>query len=221
MKKTAIASVALAAVLFAVSCQKEAEPEIKSFEPMTINAVSEGIGTPTKTEMIYKYDVAWSDNDRIYVTDGVANDSFTLTAGAGTTKGTFTQDGEVTFTGDVQAYYPSTMVQEDGSLVWPAVQPNNQTVPMYSTKTVSGKVEEFSFASLGSVLQIVFNTTKADVTLKSIKIKDGEKTMSGAFTVDTDGKATGKVTILKSLKALIQRPRALVFFMSACYQRAD
>ena len=126
MKKTAIALLTLAAGIMAASCQKEDEPEIKSFEPMTINAVSEGIGTATKTEMIYKYDVAWSDNDRIYVTDGVANDSFTLTAGAGTTKGTFTQDGEVTFTGDVQAYYPSTMVQEDGSLVWPASSPTTR-----------------------------------------------------------------------------------------------
>ena len=188
MKKTAIALLTLAAGIMAASCQKEAEPEIKSFKPMTINAVSEGIGTETKTEMAYKYDILWSENDQIYVTDGTANDTFTLSDGKGTTNGTFTQDGEVTFTSEVQAYYPATMVQ-DGGLVWPAVQTNNQTVPMYSTKTVSGSVEDFNFTSLGSVLQIVFTTPQADVTLKSIEIKDATETMSGSFTVDEAGKA--------------------------------
>lgn len=60
---------------------------------------------------------------------------------------------------------------------------------MYSTKTVSGNVEDFNFTSLGSVLQIVFNSKPENVTLRSIEIKDGSKTMSGTFTVDTDGKA--------------------------------
>ena len=188
MKKTAIALLTLAAGIMAASCQKEAEPEIKSFMPMTINAVSEGIGIATKTEMAYKYDILWSENDQIYVNDGTANDTFTLSNGEGTTKGTFTQDGEVTFNDEVQAYYPATMVQ-DGGLVWPAAQTNDQTVPMYSTKTISGSVEEFNFTSLGSVLQIVFNSKQENITLKSIEIIDGSKTMSGAFTVDEDGKA--------------------------------
>ena len=188
MKKTAIAMLTLAAGILAASCQKEAEPEVKSFEPMIINAVSEGVGTATKTEMAYKYDILWSEDDQIYVTDGTANDTFTLSDGKGTTKGTFTQDGTASFTSEVKAYYPATMVQ-DGGLVWPATQTNNQTVPMYSTKTVSGNVEDFNFSSLGSVLQIVFTTPQSDVTLQSIEIKDGTETMSGAFTVDTDGKA--------------------------------
>ena len=188
MKKTAIAMLTLAAGILAASCQKEAEPEVKSFEPMTINAVSEGIGTATKTEMAYKYDILWSEDDQIYVTDGTANDTFTLSSGEGTTKGTFTQDGTASFTSEVKAYYPATMVQ-DGGLVWPATQTNNQTVPMYSTKTVSGNVEDFNFSSLGSVLQIVFNSKQENVTLRSIEIKDGSLTMSGTFTVDEDGKA--------------------------------
>ena len=188
MKKTAIAMLTLAAGILAASCQKEAEPESKSFEPMIINAVSEGIGTATKTEMAYKYDILWSEDDQIYVTDGTSYDTFTLSGGKGTTKGTFTQNGEVTFNNEVQAYYPATMVQ-DGDLVWPATQTNNQTVPMYSTKTVSGSVEDFNFTSLGSVLQIVFNSKQENVTLRSIEIEDGSLTMSGAFTVDEDGKA--------------------------------
>ena len=41
-------------MIMAASCQKKAEPEIKPFEPMTIKAVSDGIGAATKTEMAYK-----------------------------------------------------------------------------------------------------------------------------------------------------------------------
>ena len=188
MKKTVIAMLALTVGIMAVSCQKEAEPEVKSFETMTINAISEGIGTATKTEMAYKYDILWSEDDQIYVTDGTSNDTFTLSDGEGTTKGTFTQDGTASFTSEVQAYYPATMVQ-DGGLVWPATQTNDQTIPMYCSKRVSGKVEDFNFSSLGSVLQIVFTTPQADVTLQSIEIKDGTETMSGSFTVDENDKA--------------------------------
>ena len=190
MKKTVIASVALAAALFAVSCQKETNPAQNVSGPMTISAVSEGLNTPTKTELAFKYDVLWSASDKIYVKDASGNhDTFTLQNGAGTTKGTFKQDGQVTFTGEVQAYYPATML-DGGSPVWPASQTNDQTIPMYCKKTLSGEAEErMDFSSLGSVLQIVFNTTQAGVTLQSIEIKDGSKTMSGAFHVDENGMA--------------------------------
>ena len=166
MKKTVIASVALTAALLAVSCQKETNPAQNVSGPMTISAVSEGLNTPTKTELAFKYDVLWSSTDKIYVVDGQGNhDTFSLKGGVGTTKGTFKQDGQVTFTGEVQAYYPATMLQS-GSPVWPASQTNDQTIPMYCKKTLSGEAEErMDFASLGSVLQIVFNTTQAGVTL--------------------------------------------------------
>ena len=195
MKKTVIASVALAAALFAVSCQKETNPAQNVSGPMTISAVSEGLNTPTKTELAFKYDVLWSDKDKIYVKDASGNnDTFSLTGGAGTTKGTFKQDHEVELTGEVEAYYPSTMLQS-GSPLWPASQTNDQTIPMYCKKTLSGAAEErMDFSSLGSVLQIVFNTTQENVTLKSIEIKDGSATLSGAFTVDTDGKAVISAT---------------------------
>ena len=195
MKKTVIASVAFAAALFAVSCQKENNPVQNVSGPMTISAVSEGLNTPTKTELAFKYDVLWSTSDKIYVKDASGNyNTFKLETGAGTTKGTFTQEGKVSFTGEVEAYYPATMLQS-GSPVWPASQTNDQTIPMYCKKTLSGAAEErMDFSSLGSVLQIVFNTTQENVTLKSIEIKDGSATLSGAFTVDTDGKAVISAT---------------------------
>ena len=89
---------------------------------MTISAEAEGLNTPTKTEMIFKYDVAWSANDKIYVKDASGNhDTFSLVEGAGTTKGTFTQDGKTTFTGEVEAYYPATMGTSGAARIrpWP------------------------------------------------------------------------------------------------------
>ena len=187
MKKKAIVLLAFVAALTAVSCQKEAMKEAETTptgEGMTVSAVSEGLGSPTKTELAFKYDVLWSNNDKIYVEDASGNhDTFTLQNGAGTTKGTFKQDGEVKFTGEVQAYYPATML-ESGSPVWPASQANNQTIPMYCKKTLSGATEErMDFNSLGSVLQLNFNTTTADIVLKSIEVK-ADEAMSGAFTIE-------------------------------------
>lgn len=191
MKKSAIALAVFAAALFAVSCQEEIEaPETAKTPsgPMVINAISEGMGIGTKVEMAYRYDLLWQKDDQIFVTDGRVNDTFTLTNGGGTTMGTFTQDGSASFTGEVKAYYPKNLVTGN-TLVWPAVQTNNQTVPMYSSKTVSGNVENFNFTSLGAILQLVFNSTVDGVVLKSINIKDGEKNMSGAFTIDENGQA--------------------------------
>ena len=187
MKKISIALLALATAGLAASCQKEETVE-QGFTPMTINAVSEGIGTATKVEMAYKYDLLWQADDKIYVTDGTSSDTFTLSEGAGTTKGTFAQDGCTTFAGEVQAYYPQSLINGN-DLVWPAVQTNSQTVPMYSSKTVSSSVEYFNFSSLGCVLQIAFNSMQEGVTLRSIEIKDGTATLSGTFTVDPEGKA--------------------------------
>lgn len=186
MKKSAIAFAAIVAASVAVSCQKEIALDSKSSEPMIINAVAEGIGATTKVEMAYRYDLLWQTGDQIYATDGKSNDKFTLSDGAGTTNGIFTQNGTASFSGEVEAFYPASI---GGDRIWPAVQENNQTVPMYSKKTISGKTEKFNFSSLGAVLQIVFNSKSTDIILRSINIKDGSKTLSGAFTVDSNGQA--------------------------------
>lgn len=201
MKKTAIALVASAAAMFAASCQKETSPIQEEFVPMTISAVAEGLNTPVKSAIEFKYDVTWTANDKIYVTDGNdKNDTFTIISeSVGKTLGKFTQDGQTAFVSqetpscDVEAYYPSSMM--DGTTpTWPASQTysleNAQTVPMYSKKTITATGDQtFSFASLGSVLQIVFTTSVENITLKSIEVKDGSKTLSGAFHVDDNGMA--------------------------------
>ena len=191
MKRTTIAILTLVAATLAVSCEKENTSENNEINPnkegMTICAVSEGIGVPSKAEMVYKYDVVWNKGDKIIVKNSEKSVEFVLSGGEGTTKGIFSSPSSIS--GDVEGFYPSGIVT-DGGLVWPAEQQGGQICPMYSKKNLSlTKDQTFSFTSLGSVLQIVFNTTQENVTLKSIEIKDSIATLSGVFTVDKDGKA--------------------------------
>ena len=190
MKKTLFAFLALATAFGATSCQSDEELTQPTGKPMVINAVAEGIGTKTRAEMAYKYDILWSEGDQIYVAGNSKNATFTLTDGKGTTEGTFACTESLFTSGDaVEAYYPASLV-DDGSLVWPAEQTSSTVIPMYSKQTLGNAEEEnFSFASLGAMLQIVFNTEQAGVTLKSITLKDGTNPLSGAFTVNKDGKA--------------------------------
>ncbi|MDO4824225.1 MAG: hypothetical protein Q4A08_08680 [Bacteroidales bacterium] len=191
MKKTLFAFMALAAAFVATSCQNDEEfAQQPTNKPMVINAVAEGIGTGTRATMAYKYDILWSENDEIYVKSSEENATFTLTTGQGTTNGTFECTESPFSSGDaVEAFYPATLI-DNGNLVWPAEQTSTTVVPMYSKNTISGtSTENFSFASLGAMLQIVFNTKQENVTLKSITIKDDTNPLSGTFTVNGDGKA--------------------------------
>lgn len=189
MNKITVAFAVAATLLGMVSCQKEKHPAERMTGPMTISAVAEGMDAMTKTELSYTYDVLWKEDDRIYVKSDNENASFILTEGAGTTKGTFKQEGSATISGNVEAFYPSAIAL--GSVqTWPAVQTLNQAAPMYCKKVLSGSSsEEFSFSSLGSMLQIVLQRFQEGISLKSIEITDGKKTMSGNFTINDKGQA--------------------------------
>ena len=190
MKKTLFAFMALATAFGATSCQSDEELTQPTGKPMVINAVAEGIGTKTRATMAYKYDILWGETEQIIVKGDSKSATFDLTAGAGTTEGTFACQTSTFASGDaVEAYYPATLVK-DGSLEWPAEQTSSTVIPMYSKQTLGGTDEEnFSFASLGAMLQIVFNTKQENVTLKSITLKDDTNPLSGTFTVDEDGMA--------------------------------
>lgn len=181
MKKKAIVLLAFAAALTAVSCQKEAVKEAETTptgEGMTISAVSEGIGVAAKADLAYKYDVIWRKLDRICVKNSEKSVEFTLTDGEGTTKGTFSSGESIS--GEVEGFYPASVA----NLIWPAEQQNNHVPPMYCKKTLSSTQNQtFNFASLGSVLQLNFNSTTADIVLKSIEVK-ADEAMSGAFTIE-------------------------------------
>ena len=176
------------ALVLAASCSKM-EDKLVVPERNVINGVAESIGGGTKAYNEYCYNVKWNENDRIYVTDGTDGDTFTLTSGAGTTKGQFTEDGAKGITGDIEAFYPASLNTNDG-YVWPAIQTNNQVAPMYAKQSISGKGDDVvSFSSLGAMLQIVFSTETKGVIVTSIMLKHNKKPLSGKFTVDGTGQA--------------------------------
>ena len=179
------------ALMFAASCNK-IEDNTLSVERkgrIVINGVAESIGGTTKAYNEYCYNVKWNENDKIWVTDGTKDDTFTLTDEEDTPKGVFTEDNKKGISGNIEAFYPASLKTDNG-YVWPATQTNNQVAPMYAKQTISGTgAETVNFSCLGAMLQIVFNTTIPNIVLKSIEIKDGTKPLSGEFTVDSDGKA--------------------------------
>lgn len=188
MKKIFFATILLSVAFLAASCQKENNLNELSYGPITINAVTEGIDNPgTKASTAYKYDVLWGTGDQIIVKGQGGSDTFTLTSGAKTTMGIFKQDNSVALSGEVEGFYPVSIVSGT-SLLWPSEQDNLQVPPMYCKKSITGKTEDFCFRSLGAMLQIVLTTTDSDITLSSIRISDATKPLSGAFTV-SGGKA--------------------------------
>ena len=179
------------ALMFAASCNNIEEniPSAEENARTVITAVAEAIGGDTKAHNQYSYDVLWDTGDKIYVTDGGKSNTFTVSnESAGTSKGKFTEDiPSYGIKGDIEAFYPASLKTDNG-YVWPATQTNNQVAPMYAKQTISGTgAETVNFSCLGAMLQIVFNTTIANIVLKSIEIKDGKKPLSGEFTVDSDG----------------------------------
>ncbi|MCQ2184053.1 MAG: hypothetical protein MJY62_01415, partial [Bacteroidales bacterium] len=180
MKKTSIIFAILAAMISAVSCQKENGSDTGKYTPMTFYAESKGINTTSsKAEMAYRYDIFWQENDEILVKNASESAVFKLVSEPGTTKGTFHCENSPFKAGDeVEAYYPQSIDNRTG-LYWPDTLSNNQVSPMYCKKTLSSNENEtFNFTSLGSVIQLVFNTTQDDITLRFIDIRDTSKTMS-------------------------------------------
>ncbi len=179
-----------AALVLAASCNKQEEniPSVEGNVRVVINGVAESIGSGTKADMVYSYEVIWREGDQIYVTNDGKEDTFTLTDGEDTPRGVFSEDNENDVTGDIEAFYPASLKTDDGYL-WPAVQTNSQVVPMYAAQTISGTgAETVSFSSLGAMLQIVFNTPTPDITVTSVTIRNASKPLSGMFTV-SDGMA--------------------------------
>ncbi len=206
MRRTAIFAIGLIlAITSAVSCNKADNVDktdntdngtvLSNSGKSVINAVAVAVGSDTKTHNAVCYEVLWDESDKLFVTDGKNSDNFTLTAGAGSTKGTFSQDldeilnpSKEMISGDVEIFSPASLKVGD-DYVWPASQTADPPVPMYTKGTISGSGEEkVYFSSLGSVLQIVLTNSEKSIGLTKIKLYDGDKPMSGEFIVE-DGQA--------------------------------
>lgn len=141
---------------------------------------------------------------RISVTDGSGNIGlFELIEGTGETLGMFQQKDGPTLSGTVTGYYPASILQDDGTILWPAEQTYSMEltgIPMTATATIADGGTNFNFKSIGGVLQLVVSTTVAGITIDKIVLSDAGKALSGAFDV-CGGKAVikegekGKITL--------------------------
>lgn len=189
MKEIKILFCAFLAILAASSCDRKLNLPDEADNRLTFTADAGQMNFDTKTTTAFRYDVLWEQNDKIMVTYTGGSDTFTLTEGAGTTCGLFKQDGTSPISGIVDAYYPATLI-DNLNLVWPKMQSYTQAPPMYSKGLLDGSAKHsLGFSSLGGMIQFVLSTKGKDVMLQNIEIKDGSKTLSGAFYIDDSGKA--------------------------------
>lgn len=154
----------LAIALGFVGCSKEQAKDTQvTSRFITVVASTDNA---TKTTLSEEYKVLWSEGDEILIGDKV----FTLTAGAGTTQGTFTGEAPEDGT-DIPVVYPATW---DGTTDnWPvqkySADGDISGAPMAAIVNVTeGEISEISFENVGGILCY---TIKGAETLASINVK--------------------------------------------------
>lgn len=176
MKKIIIAMAAIAAAFTMASCNKElAEPKNNPAEGnCIITASTESSLTKTSLDGNDKdgYNVVWSEGDSFVIGDK----TFTLTAGEGTTNGTF--KGDAPADNEYKVYYPSSY---DGN-TWPAEQTykkgNITGSPMKADVTVTGgkASDPISFTNAGGILRLTVkgsaNILVASITVSASGLQD-------------------------------------------------
>lgn len=186
----------LMAALSVAACKKEIISVNSQPGRLVITAQAGTVGkgdSDTKAVGEYGYQVLWEEDDQIAVTDGTSQATFSLIDGAGETVGKFEQEDGGTLSGNVTGYYPASLLDQDGTLVWPASQKYTESmsgIPMTANATVGNDGTTFRFKNLGAVLQLVLTHAEGDLPMKNITISAANAGLSGAFSV-TDGAASG------------------------------
>ena len=73
--------------------------------------------------------ILWTAGDKILVYNGISSATFNLTAGAGSTNGTFNYAGEFEITDDTKAAYPETCVITDNGMTFTLPEEQNLASP--------------------------------------------------------------------------------------------
>lgn len=131
-----------------------------------------------------KYKVVWDENDMIAVRGQEGTATYRLIDGVGTQVGTFEYYSGVTeLTGPYTAYSPYTMCQEEGKVMWPAVQTYIAEgmiagAPMKAEKAADESLEEpFMFKNMGGILRFTLKRASgADAkSVKSLSVTTADK----------------------------------------------
>lgn len=193
MKKT-IAFISLAAAVLAACNKQEANPTPE------VHYLKASSADETKTSLNFNttpVPVLWSNDDKlaIYSPNSVIYE-YTLSAGAGSTSGTFAYSGTPDFKQDQSftAIFPSSMkTEKSANPVWPSVQlrhinhPEQVDTPMYGEGTIDsdGNLSEVKLHNLGGVLKVTatFPSDRGQVYIKTVVISTTD-VISGQFTID-------------------------------------
>lgn len=160
--------------LGAIACSREelpstdqnSQPSLEQSQTMTITA-SIAESNLTKTALSGNetdgYNVVWSEGDQIKI----GTETFTLTEGAGTTKGKFS--GNPLANGSYHAYYATNDGQVPTTQYYAAGKITNS--PMLAQVTVTdGEASIANFTNIGGLLHLTIKKVKA-ATIKSIAVK--------------------------------------------------
>lgn len=196
MKKIIITLAAIAAAFTFVSCEKDNTIKEEN-NAKTVLYASTADAVLTKAELSGNdtdgYQVLWEAGDEVLVVDGsYFTKKYTLTAGAGTTEGTFESDAFLSGNATCDAYYPygyavaayDPITQKDTFLkewTW------NQTysagtvkgLPMTAqfTTDMSGNASALKFKNEGGILRLKVKNEDG-ASLKSITISSGDELTS-------------------------------------------
>lgn len=190
MKKTFIYILAAVAAFAAVSCNK-AETEIAS-EPMTITATFEGESRTTPNSDSGTTYALWSTGDQITVFDETeASATFTLSAGAGTTRGTFTQVSGATLNtdGTLYAIYGGTNLDFNGSVISFDIPTQDGSFAKANICTAESTTGVFSFSPATAIVKVIGNAK-----LHHFSISAGEKECYSMGTRHTSKEKWGDVS---------------------------
>ena len=186
MKKVALA-IAMAALVMFAGCKKD-----KETTGTTITAsIEQQSGNGSRTSIVPapddKAEIHWTDGDKIVVNNGTSSQTFNLTAGAGGKTGTFTYNGEYTFSENNIAVYPETStIGSDGITV---TLPANKTLDAPGTGAnpmmgIFSDPEQLTFTALGGALGIGLKGDNINITAVEI-VSNANEQLNGTFTCTT------------------------------------
>ena len=129
--------------------------------------------------------INWTAGDKIFVYNGTSSATFTLSAGAGSTNGTFTYNGEFEINDNTKAAYPETCVITDNSMTFTLPEEQNLASPgsfanganpMLGINTGNG----ITFVSVCGGLGLSLTGDNIDITAIEI-VSEGEM-LTGTYT---------------------------------------
>ena len=172
----------MAALIVFAGCEKDKETQGTTLKA----SIEQQNGDGSKTSLNPTNGaINWTAGDKITVYNGTSSATFTLSAGAGSTNGTFNYAGEFEITDDTKAAYPETCVITDNGMTFTLPEEQNLAAPgsfanganpMLGVNTGNG----FTLVSVCGGLGLSLTGDNVDITAIEI-VSEGEM-LTGTYT---------------------------------------